>query len=707
MGAAVTPPFPDAAFRATRVFQRDLPLTLLEGAVPPGLAGHLFVLSPVGTVDSGGAPYPNGNDRPTVINGDGMVWRFDFSQPDGGLPTASSRIIEPPDYRWDELTKNGSPLAFAGFVDLGMLRASPLLGTRNFANTAFVPMPGKSPGDPTRLICAYDAGPPVELDPVSLETLGVVGTSWDAEALDGLVPFPPILSTAHPFYDAHTGELFSVNYGRSVASMLETIPLLTALSFLPDAVEDWVGRVLAALGRTPVGQKATKLLGKAVTGLVRAARRHTPPVARTAANDLDRLLPESFLDLVWWDGQGDITRIPVLDAETGKEAAVLESMHQVAVTKRFVLLLDTNFKLRLDQFYNNPFPYVPEVERLLRVALASRQGETSNLWVIERADVAKALSGQIRGVSAFKVRLPGAVHFLADYEDGDGIRIQCAHGTALDIAEWVRRDDLRLDGQTVREPLHGMIASEVDVSRLGAFVIDPVRRRLVESRVLSDDRLWGIGLYAARGVPAWDRPPDRLGRVFWFASGLWDDNYTLFIRSLYADYPSRLVPLAEVDALVRGDGRPTTIFAVDPERFELVDAWEFPAGLTMSSPQFIPDQSGDDAPGWVSAIVWDDQKTMLWIFAADALAKGPVAKLVVPAELGFSLHSAWLPEVRPVSRAVAAPPSARTLSEELLLRAARLEPRARRRLQRFLDKLGQAGPSGQPGRPGRPRGDGT
>ncbi|HRE26590.1 MAG TPA: carotenoid oxygenase family protein, partial [Anaerolineales bacterium] len=260
---------------------------------------------------------------------------------------------------------------------------------------------------PTELPTLTPTPGPVEIDPLTLETLGVVGTSWDAEALDGLVPFPPILSTAHPFYDGHTGELFSVNYGRSTASMLETIPLLTALSFLPDVVEDWVGRVLAALGRTPVGAKATQLLGQAVNTLARVARKGARGPIRTAANDIERILPESFLDLVWWDGQGDITRIPVIDAETGKEAAVLESMHQVAVTKRFVLLLDTNFKLRLDQFYNNPFPYVPEVERLLRVALASRQGETSNLWVIDRADVERALSGQMKGVPAFKVRLPG------------------------------------------------------------------------------------------------------------------------------------------------------------------------------------------------------------------------------------------------------------------------------------------------------------
>lgn len=687
----MTPPFPNAAFRATRAAQRDLPLSIIDGEVPPGLAGHLFVMSPVGTVDSGGVPYPNGNDRPTVVNGDGMVWRIDFPRKAGDPVVAHSRLVTPPDFRWDELTKNGSPLAFAGFVDLGMLRASPLLGTRNFANTAFVPLAGPKADDPIRMVCAYDAGPPVEIDPLTLQTLGVIGTNWDAEALDGLVPFPPILSTAHPFHDSHTGEFFSVNYGRSGGSMLDTIPILSALSFLPDAVEDVIGRVLAALGRTPIADRITRVLGRAVTSVSNRSRKLAPP--RTSVESgLERILPENFLDLVWWNGSGDISRLPVIDMETGKEAAVLESMHQIAATRRYVLLLDTNFKLRLDQFYNNPFPYVPEAERLLRVALASRQGETSNLWVIARADIDRAVR-EHGSVKAFKVPLPGAVHFLADYDDKDGLRIQCAHGTALDIAEWVRRDDLRLDGSTVREPLHGMIASEVDVSRLGQFVIDPESRRIVESRLLSDDKIWGIALYAASGVPAWDKPPERLQRVFWFASGLWDDNYTLFIRSLYADYPQRQVPLEQVDELVRGGGVPTTLFAVDSDTFGLVDSYSFPAGLTMSSPQFVPDRDGQDGgAGWVTAIVWDDSQTMLWVFSADDLAKGPVVRFHVPAEFGFSLHTAWLPRVASTAHLVPAQLSPGDLdAKELLSRATRLVPRARRRLEKFLRKLERHG----------------
>ena len=87
------PDFPDAALLASRAALRSAPLTLVRGRLPDRLAGHLFVLSPVGTVDSGGAPYPNGNDRPTVINGDGMVWRFDFTpSPAPHAPAAPAAV---------------------------------------------------------------------------------------------------------------------------------------------------------------------------------------------------------------------------------------------------------------------------------------------------------------------------------------------------------------------------------------------------------------------------------------------------------------------------------------------------------------------------------------------------------------------------------------------------------------------------------------
>ena len=284
-----TPQFPDKALRACRDFLDRVPLQVVAGALPAGLSGHLFVMSPVGTVDSGGAPYPNGNERPTVLNGDGMVWRFDFeATTDGVTARASSRIVMPPDYVFDVLTADGTPLESYGFGDVGMLRASPFFGTRNFANTALVPLvaDGQSP----RLICCYDAGPPVEVDPLTLETLEVVGESWDAEALDDVLPFPPILSTAHPMWDPATRQLYAVNYGRSTLAMIESVPFIERLSKIPGEINDTLGRIAAILGKAPP-----------IRGLARVAARGASwlgQVGRGMRIRPGELAPKTFLDLV-------------------------------------------------------------------------------------------------------------------------------------------------------------------------------------------------------------------------------------------------------------------------------------------------------------------------------------------------------------------------------------------------------------------------
>lgn len=671
------PEYPNAALLAKRDTLRDVALPVIDGALPPGLAGHLFVMSTVGTVDSNGAPYPDKNDRPTVINGDGMVWRFDLSE--AGVKV-SCDIVKPPCYHYDEMTRTGEPLAFAGFGDLGMLRASLFLGTRNFANTAFVPMPPAKPGDAPRLICCYDAGPPVEIDPATLETLGVVGESWDAEALDGLVAFPPVLSTAHPMYDPETKLFFCVNYGRSSLSMLESVPFFEALAFLPEAMQNVLGRAAAIIGKAPLVPKLLSLPSKLASWALQATQ-------GMYQRREDTFIPKNFLDLVVWRGEGDIVRLPVVDMATGKPAVVEQSMHQIAVTRHYVLLLDTNFKLRFEQFYNNPFPHVPELERLIRTMLATQQGTTSNVWVIRKDAVVSAFkSSTNHAVPGFKVPLLGAVHFLADYDDSAGIRIQCAHGNALDIAEWVRRDDQRLSGDMVREQMHGMVAGTVDVSELGQYLIDPIQRRVVDGRTLSGDALWGIALYAGRGVPAWDAVPERLRYCFWFATGLWDDTYTLFIRGLYADYRDRKIPLGDIDRLVSRGGMPSTLVTVDLEAFRICDCYTFERGVSLSSPQFVPDpaRSGDRG-GWVTCVVWTTDSSMVWVFDAENLAQGPVAKLLVPVTLGFSLHTAWMPTVAADEAAEPAAPRMKADHHAALERRMRhLKPKAKKRIDDVL-----------------------
>jgi carotenoid cleavage dioxygenase-like enzyme len=50
----------------------------IEGNLPEDLQGHVFIVAPVGTVESGGLPFKDGD---SLLNGDGMIYRLDFDRP--------------------------------------------------------------------------------------------------------------------------------------------------------------------------------------------------------------------------------------------------------------------------------------------------------------------------------------------------------------------------------------------------------------------------------------------------------------------------------------------------------------------------------------------------------------------------------------------------------------------------------------------------
>ena len=172
----------------------DLQLEVISGRLPTDLQGHVFVIAamPLGT---GGM----------IFNGDGMVYRVDFGA--AARPALKSRLIKSPCYHADRATRGDEALGFRNF---GVARMSGKLGMRNELNTAFLPMMDG------RLMVTYDAGRPWEIDPASLELVTPMG--WRREWRNGLpvaptTPFQGFIGTAHPYYDEHTGEVISINYG--------------------------------------------------------------------------------------------------------------------------------------------------------------------------------------------------------------------------------------------------------------------------------------------------------------------------------------------------------------------------------------------------------------------------------------------------------------------------------------------------------------
>ncbi|MDR9404833.1 MAG: carotenoid oxygenase family protein, partial [Halothece sp. Uz-M2-17] len=203
---------PRSILQASRYELSDLSLEIVEGTLPTELRGHFFMVAPVGSVNSGGLPHPDGD---SVLNGDGMIYRLDF--PGDGAVSVKTKLVTPPDYYADLATRPESPYCDYGFRNRGIIRFSSALGFRNQLNTAFLPMPFPDTSL-QRLLVTYDGGRPYEVDTETLETVTPVGANleWKPELNWFNAPFQPFLSSAHPAFDGKTGEMFTVNYSRSL-----------------------------------------------------------------------------------------------------------------------------------------------------------------------------------------------------------------------------------------------------------------------------------------------------------------------------------------------------------------------------------------------------------------------------------------------------------------------------------------------------------
>jgi len=167
---------PSSILTANRYELSDLPMHI-EGNLPEDIQGHFFMVAPVGSIASGGLPYPS---KDSILNGDGMIYRLDFDEP--GQVKVKTKLVKPPDYYADQASQPGSKYAQYGFKNYGITRFSLSLGFRNQLNTAFLPMP--FPEDSLqRLLVTYDGGRPYELDTESLDLVTPVGSNreWQAE----------------------------------------------------------------------------------------------------------------------------------------------------------------------------------------------------------------------------------------------------------------------------------------------------------------------------------------------------------------------------------------------------------------------------------------------------------------------------------------------------------------------------------------------
>lgn len=518
----------------------DLPLQVISGALPTDLQGHIFVVAAL--------PWGDGT---MVFNGDGMMYRLDLGT---ATPMLKSRVAKSPCYWADVATRTDADYSMFKFVNAGVTRLGKL-GVRNELNTAFVPF-----GD--RLAVTYDGGRPWELDVNTLEVITPIG--WNKEWKTSIPfvsgPFQAYLSTAHPFWDSHTEEMFTVNYGQQ-------------------AGED------------------------------------IPP----------------FTNIMRWDGEGDVLSWTIVDDE-GKPYEIKQSIHQLAVTRDYVVVVDCAFLVENEQILNSNHAKAQEPDTIL--------------YIVKRDDL-KAGQTEAQGVRAVIPR--ESVHLTADYDNPMGqVTLYIAHNTATDASEWLRPDDvLYRNEMPINEDLYGLIPAATDINYVGRHTLDASSGKVVDSSLMVDeDHTWGVAFLTHHH----QTPSDKMTSIFFNSVGFTEETLTKRIVELYAEYPHRRVETKDLPSSKAG-----ALFHYNPQEASIVDAYLFPNGRAGSSPQFVPRPNAkSDSDGYlVCTVVSDDGSWKgssgdeFWVFDAQNLKQGPLTRLGhKELSMGFTLHTAFLPELK-------------------------------------------------------------
>ncbi|MBE9031558.1 carotenoid oxygenase family protein [filamentous cyanobacterium LEGE 11480] len=667
--------FPRSILSVRRQEHECLPLTIKAGLtdeiteLSPDLVGHLFVVGPAGTLDSAHSPnlphsiLPAADGLTPLYNGDGKVYRVSFEQ---GKATLKTKIAESVSCLADRLTHDNPEYKNLDFQNYGITRGCLNLGVATQLSVTLTPF-RFADDNPYRLLLSVDMGRPYEIDPVTLKILQPIGFNQEWKGVNPLfpnLPFKLMMSAGHPSFDFETKELFTVNLGKSISTFLPTakqifskFPILNQIIQKPDQQDEkpnWLGQLMHQLSHR---------LSEMLESVIRFSHRHFHILEKVLGfmrQIVQDLVHDDFVDLIRWrDGEAlDRWRVVL---ENGHDIKIHQTLHQMWATKHHIVLLDTAFKISLEEL----MPYergeiVEDAERLFRNLTDIPQLTDTPVYIIKRKDL---VEGQPK-VTAQQLTIPREIaHYVVDYDDSDGIVLHTVHSCATDAAETIRRFDTSVSGdandtRSMRE-LSGMLSNGMDRDWIGSYILNPGAEKPVKSYLIQQDYCWGDPVYAYRDMTL--QQPDRLDNMYWLFFGGWEDLSSEYVAQQYADYKYRTVDLTDAIEANKA-GQPTTLCRVKIDKLRTdvsaalqlttPDVYQFPAGHFANSPQFIPKAGTEGSTeGYLTCVVLSDQadgspNSEIWIFDAENLSQGPVYRLCSDSiDIGFTIHTTWLPEI--------------------------------------------------------------
>jgi hypothetical protein len=70
---------------------------------------------------------------------------------------------------------------------------------------------------------------------------------------------------------------------------------------------------------------------------------------------------KDFVYLVCWDGDSPLARWKLVNPD-GSPVIIKQSIHQIGISRDYVVLMDTAFTVGLEQVINNPAPKHPDLD---------------------------------------------------------------------------------------------------------------------------------------------------------------------------------------------------------------------------------------------------------------------------------------------------------------------------------------------------------
>lgn len=655
---------PEALLTAGRKELNQISLYVREGRVPDDLHGFVFFNSVVGTVNTNGLPYketyPDGTTAQEygtpITNGDGLIIKLDLTKK--GQVLLSTGLMRTPCFYADEATMRGTVWHKKyGFRNFGTARISLKMGMRNSLNAAVQPV--KFGNDRhTRLLAACDAGRPFEFDPHTLNPITPVGKNgeWCGGHISSMpVPFATVFTTAHPFFDPRTRELFTFKSGRSDTVAKAFTELIAWADTDPKSLEEFIRDVMrTAQNEIPSREDFFKTI---IEFARRMAKRHA--WKQTLREKIQNWLENKILNkpndcignknavcLLRWTGKGALQQWKVADAD-GNELPLQHNTYQIGCSKNYVILMRSACKHLLEMILSNMFPDKPDINAFVCKCIGSAHStrNITDIYLIRRAD----LHPNKKKVKAQKIVVPiQAACFSVDYDDSGDIITIFSSSHCSDCS-------LSLCNRATSDAQESAHKSELSnhAERIDKIVIDARRGVYFSDRsgcYCNTDpqgaHTLGIGMHTYRNMRSADHTAERITHIYLQSRGGHADVLTDFTRKQAAARPDV----------------PCVIFCLNTERMTAEDFYVFDKETYFWSLQFVPRAvPRTDLPpckdGYILTTLTVgfprpeggcDYRPEVWIFDANRLAQGAICKLNHPdMSFGFTRHSAWTPDAHP------------------------------------------------------------